>query len=173
MSNRTMTKLLALRSIEEEQAEADLAKQRQLRQACLDALAAHQARKHVASRALHHALAKGDRSEAISAEMAVAWGPLERRILQRQLAQLERSIESATAAWQHSRVRRLQIETVLEAEDARRRREARLREQKALDAWFLSSRFTRHTVPADENFQRELGAGIQNDGTVRAASIEE
>jgi flagellar export protein FliJ len=173
MSNRTMTKLLTLRAIEEGRAETELAKQRQLRQACLDALHAHQARKHVASRALHHALAIGDRSEAISAEMALAYGPLERRILQRQLAQLERSVESAAAVWQHSRVRRLQIETVLETEDARRRREAQIREQKTLDAWFLSSRPVRRTVNADENSQRKPGNGTRHDGTVRATSIEE
>jgi flagellar export protein FliJ len=156
MSSRTIKKLLALRSIEEGRAETELAKQRQLKQTCLDALQAHQTRKHVASRALHHALATGDRSEAISAEMALAYDPLERRILQRQLAQLERSVESATTVWQHSRVRRLQIETVLETEDARRRREAQLREQKSLDSWFLSSQSIRRTVQADENFQREL-----------------
>jgi flagellar export protein FliJ len=168
-----MKKLLALRSIEEGRAETELAKQRQLRQACLDALHAHQARKHVASRALHHALATGDRSEAISAEMGLACGPLEHRILQRQLAQLERCVESATAAWHHSRVRRLQMETVLEAEDARRKRDAQLRAQKALDAWFLSSRSIRRSVQADESFQRELRALTEHDGTPRATSIEE
>jgi flagellar export protein FliJ len=173
MSNRTMKKLLTLRAIEEGRAETELAKQRQLRQACLDALHAHQARKHVASRALHHALAIGDRSEAISAEMALAYGPLERRILQRQLAQLERSVESAATAWQHSRVRRLQIETVLETEHARRRREVQIREQKTLDAWFLSSRPVLLTVHADENFQREPGNGARHDGTARATGIEE
>jgi flagellar export protein FliJ len=173
MSNRTMTKLLGLRALEEGRAETELAKQRQLRQSCLDALHAHQARKQVASRALHHALAIGDRSEAISAEMALAYGPLERRTLQRQLAELERSVETATAAWRHSRVRRLQIETVLETEHARGRRQTQIREQKTLDAWFLSSRPVRRTVDADENSQREPGNGTRHDGTVRATSIEE
>jgi hypothetical protein len=105
--------------------------------------------------------------------MALACGPLEHRILQRQLAQLERSVESATAAWQDSRVRRLQIETILEAEDARRRREAKLHDQKLLDSWFLSSRSIRRTVHADESFQRERCAGAELDGTARATSIEE
>ncbi len=172
MSNRTIKKLLTLRAMEEGRAETELAKQRQLRQACLDALHAHQATQHDASRALHHALAIGDRSEAISAEMALAYGPLERRILQTQLGQLERSVESAATAWQHSRVRRLQIETVLETEDARRRRESQIREQKTLDAWFLSSRPLRRTANADENSQREPGNGSGHDGTVRATSIE-
>jgi flagellar biosynthesis chaperone FliJ len=173
MSDRTMKKLLTLRAVEEGRAETELAKQRQLRQACLDALHAHQDRKHLASRALHHALAIGDRSEAISAEMALAYGPLELRILQAQLAQLERSVESAATAWQHSRMRRLQIETVLETEEARRKREAQIREQKKLDAWFLSSRLVLRTVNADENSQREPGNGTGHDGTVRATSIEE
>jgi flagellar export protein FliJ len=168
-----MKKLLTLRAIEEGRAETELATQRYLKQTCLDALHAHQARKHAASRALYHALAIGDRSEAISAEMALAYGPLERRILQKQLAQLERSVESAAAAWQHSRVRRLQIETVLETEDARRRREVKRREQKALDAWFLCSCPVRRTVHTDENFQREPGNSTLPDGTARATSIEE
>ncbi len=173
MSNRTMKKLLTLRAIEEGRAETELAKQRQLRQACLDALHAYQSRKHVASRALYHALAMGDRPEAISAEMALAYGPLEPRILQGQLAQLERSVGSAAAAWQHSRVERRQIETVLERDQARDRREAHIREQKTLDAWFLSSGPVRRTVHADENSQREPRNGARHDGTVRATSNEE
>lgn len=173
MSKRTLKKLLTLRAIEEARAETELAKQRQLRQACLDALHAHQTRKHVASRALHRALEIGDRSEAISAEMALAYGPLERRILQRQLAQLERGVGSAATAWQHSRVRRLQIETVLETEDAKRRREAQIREQKALDTWFLCSHPVLRTVHGDENFHREPGNCTRHDGTVRATSTEE
>ena len=167
-----MAKLLTLRSLEEGRAETELANQRRLRQACLDALHAHQARKHVASHALHHALAIGDRSEAISAEMALAYIPLKRGILQRQLAPLERSVESAAAAWQHSRARRLQIETVLETEAAKRRCEAQIREQKALDAWFLS-RPVRRAARADENVQREPGNGASHNGMVRATNIEE
>jgi flagellar export protein FliJ len=173
MSSKAMKKLLALRSIEEGTAETELAKQRRLRQICLDELEAHLARKHVASCALHHALTKGDRTEAISAEMALACGPLERRILQRQLAHLERSVESATAAWQHSRIRRLQVETVLEAEGARRKRDSQLREQKALDAWFLCSRSIRCSVQANESFQRELRPLTEDDGTARATCNEE
>lgn len=173
MSIRTIKKLLTLRAIEEGRAETELAKQRHLRQTCLDALHALQARKHVASRTLYHALAIGDRSEAIPAEMALAYGPLEYRILQTQLAQLERSVECASVVWQHSRVRRLQIETVLETEDARRGREAQTREQKALDAWFLSSCSVRRAVHTDENFQREPGNDSRQDGSLRATSIEE
>jgi flagellar export protein FliJ len=168
-----MAKLLTLRSLEEGRAETELANQRRLRQACLDALHAHETREHVALHALHHALAIGDRSEAISAEMALAYSPLKRGILQRQLAPLERSVESAAAAWQHSRARRLQIETVLETEDARWRREAQIREQKTLDAWFLSSRPVRRTINADENSHRESRNGTRHDGIVRATSIEE
>ena len=162
-----MKKLLTLRAIEEGRAETELAKQRHLRQTCLDALHAQQVRKHVASRALNHALAGGDRTEAISAEMALAYGPLQRGFLQRRLAQLERSVEFATATWRRSRVERQQMETVLETEDARRRHEAERREQKVLDAWFLRA------VDTDEIFQRKPGNGARPDGTVRATSIEE
>jgi flagellar biosynthesis chaperone FliJ len=173
MRNRIMAKLLTLRSLEEGRAETELANQRRLRQACLDALHAHETREHVASHVLHHALAIGDRSEAISAEMALAYSPLKRGILQRQLAPLERSVESAAAAWQHSRARRLQIETVLETEAAKCRCEAQIREQKALDAWFLSSRPVRRAARADENVQRESGNGTRHDGMVRATTVEE
>src|ERR1700743_3513480 len=116
MSKRgPMKRLHALRLLEEEREEAELRKQRQLRQACLDALHASEARKALASRALHSALDSGDRAEALSAEMALACGPMQRRILQGRLAQLEEIIEIAAAAWQVSRVRRLQMETVMKA----------------------------------------------------------
>jgi flagellar export protein FliJ len=173
VSSRTIKKLLALRSIEESRAETELAQQRQLRQKCLDALQALQARKHLASGALHLGLAIADRSEAISAEMALTCVPLERRILQRQLVELDRSVESASAAWTNSRVRRLQIQTVFEKEATRHKREAKLHEQKLLDSWFLFSRSVRCTVPADENPQRERCAETKPDGTVRASSIKE
>ena len=76
MSERgTMKRLLALRVVEEEREEAELRRQRQLRQVCLDALAANDERKAIASRALHAALDSGNRSDAISAEMALACWP--------------------------------------------------------------------------------------------------
>lgn len=149
-----MKRLLFLRAMEEERAEAEVGKQRRLMQACLDALEASAARKQSALCALHRALELGDRSEAISAEMVLACGPLERQNLQRRLAHLERNVESATAAWRTSRVRRMQIKTLMEAEQSRLRREALVKEQKALDAWFLSSRADRLRCE-DENFPRE------------------
>jgi hypothetical protein len=76
-----MKRLLALRAIEEEREETELRRQRQLRQTCVDALQASHERKMVALRALHQALHSDDRPEALSAEMALACGPLERRTL--------------------------------------------------------------------------------------------
>jgi flagellar export protein FliJ len=154
MSGKAMKRLLSLRGMEEERAEAELGKQRRLMRACLDALEASAARKQIALRALHYALEMGDRSEAILTEMVLACGPLERQVLQRRLAHLERNVESATAAWQVSRVRRMQVKTLIDAEESRLRREALAQEQKRLDAWFLSSRSDRLRCE-DENFPRE------------------
>lgn len=134
-----MRRVLSLRAMEEERAEVELRNQRQLRQACIQAFETAEARKRAALRTLHHALDGGDHLEAISAEMALACTPWERQLLQRRLEKLERTVASALTVWQHSRVRRLQIEVLAEAEDARLRNEAQVEEQKGLDEWFLSS----------------------------------
>ena len=165
-----MKRLLALRAMEEEREQTELRRQRQLRQACLDALQASHERKMVALRALHQALDSDDRPEAISAEMALACGPLERRTLQRRLVQLDAMVERASTAWQSSRLRRLQMETLVEAAEACHRREAQTREQKTLDGWFLSSRPERSLTGAHEISQRELSGSGESSGTVRADS---
>ena len=159
MSGRqAMKRLLALRLIEEERVEMELRRQRQLRQACVDALEANEASKATASRALHAALDSGDRAEAISAEMALACGPMERRILQPRLLQLDATVAIATAAWQASRVRRLQMETLVEAAETQERRITLTREQKMMDRWFLSSRPQPIAEQTDQSFQRERPA---------------
>jgi hypothetical protein len=170
---RPMKRLLALRAIEEEREEAELRQQRQLRQICLDALNASEARQALALRVLHTALDSGDRAEAISAEMALACGPMERHILQRRLAQLDAAVEVATAAWQGSRVRRLQMETIVDTAEINLHRERQTREQKRLDGWFLSSRPQKLTALSDENSQRETQYPAKRDGTVRADSVHE
>jgi flagellar export protein FliJ len=172
MSGRhAMKRLLALRLIEEEHVETELRRQRQLRQACVDALEANEARKAAASRALHAALDSGDRAEAISAEMALACGPMERRILQPRLLQLDARVAIATAAWQASRTRRLQMETLVEAAETQERRKALTREQKMMDRWFLSSRPQPIAEQTDESFQREQPALAEHGGTMRAKSV--
>jgi flagellar export protein FliJ len=172
-ARKPMKRVLALRVIEEEREETELRRQRQLRQACLNALEASEARKGLASRALHAALDSGDRAEAISAEMALACGPLERHALQRRLAQLDAMVEWASAAWQSSRVRRLQMETLVNAAETRSRREAQIREQKAIDGWFLSSRPERSAARSDENSQREVLGLPEGNGTMRAVHVDE
>jgi flagellar export protein FliJ len=172
MSGRhAMKRLLALRLIEEEHVETELRRQRQLRQACVDALEANEARKAVASRALHAALDSGDRAEAISAEMALACGPMARRILQPCLLQLDATVAIVTAAWQASRTRRLQMETLVEAAESEERRKMLTREQKMMDRWFLSSRPQPIAEQTDESFQREQPALAECSGTTRAKSI--
>jgi flagellar export protein FliJ len=172
-ARKPMKRLLELRVIEEEREETELRRQRQLRQACLNALEASEARKALASRALHTALDSGDRPEAISAEMALACSPLERHALRRRLAQLDAMVEGASAAWQSSRVRRLQMETLVEAAETHSRREAQIREQKAIDGWFLSSRPEWPAAHSDENSQREVLGSAEGDGTARAESVHE
>jgi flagellar biosynthesis chaperone FliJ len=168
-----MKRLLALRALEEEREETELRKQRQTRQACLDALKASEARKSLALQALHVALDSGDRSAAISAEMALACGPMEHHILQRRLMQLDAMVEAATAAWQSSRVRRLQMETLVQKAESHLRREAQTREQKRLDGWFLSSRPQRLAAERDESSQREVLHSAEQIGTARADSVLE
>jgi flagellar export protein FliJ len=172
-ARKPMKRLLALRVIEEERDETELRRQRQLRQACLDALEASDARKALASRALHTALDSGDREESISAEMALACGPLERHSLQRRLTQLDAMVERASAAWLSSRVRRLQMETLVKAAETRTRREAQTREQKTIDGWFLSSRPDDSATHSDENSQRKVSGSAEGDGTARAESVHE
>jgi flagellar biosynthesis chaperone FliJ len=170
---KSMKRLFALRVLEEEREETELRRQRRLRQACLEAMQASEARKTVASRALHSALDSGDRVEAISAEMALACGPLQRHGLQRRLAQLDALVETASARWQGSRVRRLQMETLVSAAESRSRKEAQVRDQKMLDGWFLTSRPEWSAAHADENFHREVSDSAHCDGTVRAKDVEE
>jgi flagellar export protein FliJ len=168
-----MRRLLSLRALEEERAEVALQNQRQLRQRCINALEALRAEKHAALRTLHYALDTGDCLEAVSAEMALASGPWERQLLERRLAQLERSVVSALTVWQHSRIRRLQIEVLAEAEDTRLRNEARVREQKRLDAWFLFSRANRYTLHEDENFPRKPNGSGEDSGMAHAKKVQE
>jgi flagellar biosynthesis chaperone FliJ len=170
-ARKLINRLLALRVMEEQREETELRRQRQLRQVCFDALQASEARKAAALRVLHTALDTGDRAEAISAEMALACAPLERHTLRWQLAQLDVLVEEASAAWQGSRVRRLQIETLANAADARLRREVLSREQKTMDGWFLTSRSKGPAAHSDESSQREVLRLPQRDGTGRATNL--
>jgi flagellar biosynthesis chaperone FliJ len=170
---RPVKRLLALRVIEEEREETELRRQRQLRQICLDALNASETRQALALRALHTALDSGDRGAAISAEMALACGPMERHMLQRHLAQLDARVEVATAAWHGSRIRRLQMETIVETAETNLRRERQAREQKRLDGWFLSSRPQRLSALTYENSQRETQYLTKQNGALRADSVHE
>jgi flagellar biosynthesis chaperone FliJ len=167
---RAMKRLLALRLIEEEREEAELRRQRQLRHACCEALEANEERRVMASRALHAAFESEDRTEAIFAEMALTCGPMERRILQHRLSQLDATVAKATGTWQASRTRRLQMEVLMEAAETHERKKALTREQQMMDRWFLSARPQAPRTLADESFQREqldLGEGA---GTTRANS---
>ncbi|MFL6428555.1 MAG: hypothetical protein ACJ71S_09960 [Acidobacteriaceae bacterium] len=168
---RAMKRLLALRLIEEEREEAELRRQRQLRQACQNALAANETRKAVASRALHVALSSGDRAGAISAEMALACGPMERRILQQRLTQLDTAVAMATATWRVSRTRRLQMVTLVDTAETQERKKTLTREQKMMDRWFLSSQSQRYPAHVHENFQREQLLPEPDDGRARAESV--
>jgi hypothetical protein len=119
---------------------------------------------------LHAGLDSGDRTEAISAEMALACGPMERRILQQRLTQLDAMVAVATDAWRASRMRRLQIETLVETAETRERRKMLTREQKMMDRWFLSSQPQRLRTRVDESFQREQGILAEHGGTPSAES---
>ena len=168
---RAMKRLLALRLIEEEREEAELRRLRQLRQACLDALEVNEARRAIASRALHAGLDSGDRTEAVSAEMALACGPMERLILRQRLTQLDAAVATATGTWRASRTRRLQMESLVETAVTHERKEVLTREQKMMDRWFLSSQPRRLRTDVDESFQREQVVPAERGGTMRAKSV--
>jgi hypothetical protein len=169
MSRRKpMKRLLALRLLEEEREEAELRRQRQLRQACLEALLASEARKTLASRTLHAALEIGDRTGAISAEMALACGPMERRLLRQRLAQHDALVEAAEAAWRDTRVHRMQMDSLVTAAEMSQRKDLVLREQKSLDGWFLTSRPPLRPTETDESSQREWPIPPVHSGRERA-----
>jgi hypothetical protein len=120
---------------------------------------------------LHAALDSGDRTEAISAEMALACRPMERRILQQRLMQLDAMVAMATGTWRASRMRRLQMETLVETAETSERSKTLTREQKMMDRWFLSSQPQRLRTRIDESFQREQAVLAEHDGTTSAKSV--
>ena len=164
-----MDRLLALRRLQEERAEAEVSKQRRLHQVYSNALRASEERSAAALRELHSGLQAGDRAAAISAEMALAFGPLEQRGLQYQLSHLEPIVEAATMGWRNARTCRMQIEALSDAAETRSRKERELREQKALDDWILSDR----DRSEHENFQREDIPQRRVAGMTRAVSTSE
>jgi hypothetical protein len=160
-----MERLLALRAMEEERAEVEINRQRRLRQACLTELRASEERFAIASRAQYAALESGDRDATIAAEMALAFGPLERNVLQRELTRLDALVEQAANAHRTARIARMQIQKLRDAAEIRVRREMESREQKALGMWFLTSLIRRN---ADESFQRKPDSRAGIAGTVFA-----
>jgi hypothetical protein len=68
-------------------------------------------------------------------------------------------------------MRRLQMETLVEAAATQERRKTLIREQKMMDRWFLSSRPRPIVEPTDESFQREQPALAECSGTTRAKSV--
>jgi flagellar export protein FliJ len=170
MSRRTVKRLLALRTMEEECAEAEVSRRRGLRQACLNQLRASEERSANALRQLYSALHSGDRDVAISAEMALTFGPLERNALERQLSHLNPIVEAATTVWRNARICRMQIQSLADAAEARHQKTMEVREQKALDGWFLSAQLRRSE---DENFQSKQESESPMAGTPRADGLVE
>ena len=108
---------------------------RHLRDASLRALMAIGQEKAIASRALHQALLTGERSDAISAELALACWPIRQHALEQELAKRESELERVVQSCAEARLRRRQAETasakIIQAEC----RTNALREQRALDEW--------------------------------------
>jgi flagellar export protein FliJ len=170
MSRRTVKRLLALRTMEEECAEAEVSSRRRLRKACLDQLQASEERSANALQQLYSALHSGDQDIAISAEMALTFGPLERNALERQLSHLNPIVEAATTVWRNARICRMQIQSLADAAEARDQKAMEVREQKALDGWFLSAQVRRGE---DEKFQSKQESRLQIAGTPRADGLVE
>jgi hypothetical protein len=169
-AQRSLKRILSLRQLQEEQEEAALLHERQLREACLDALRHIDEEKTVASRSLHAALLGGQREDAISAELALACWPVRQHTLQIELAHREDRIEACAASWAAARLRHRQAETAAQWLNEAAHRRVALHVQKELDEWFV----TRKAVLAsraeddDESSPRLHGASPQFDGTQRA-----
>jgi hypothetical protein len=169
-ANRSMKRIVALRRLEEEREEAAVLRQRQLRDASLRARKAIEEEKALASGALYGALVAGDRSDAISAEMALACWPLRQYALEQELARRESLLELALQSYTETQLRRRQAETALEWMKQAERERNGLREQKALDDWAVRSHSMRQPWSAteDESSQRQDNISSTSDGTDRA-----
>jgi hypothetical protein len=165
-----MKRIVALRRLEEERGEAAVLRQRQLRDASLRARKAIEQEKALASGALYGALLAGERSDAISAEMALACWPLRQYALEQELARRESLLELALQSYTEARLRRRQAETALEWIKQAERERNGLREQKALDDWAVRRRLMLQPWSATENesFQRQDNISLTSDGTDRA-----
>jgi hypothetical protein len=165
-----MKRIVALRRLEEERQEMPVLHQRQLRDASLRARKAIERDKALASGALYGALVAGDRSDAISAEMALACWPLRQYALEQELARRESLLELALQSYTEARLRRRQAETALEWIKQAERERNGLREQKALDDWAVRRRLMLQPWSAteDESSQRQDNISPTSDGTHRA-----
>ena len=165
--SNALGRLLALRLLEEERAEARLRTERALQQTCADALQSFEQQARLASWRLHEALDAGDRTIAITAEMELAFTPLRGAALRKRMTQLNSRVDVATVAWRESRTHRLQIESVVASVKEHRQKEIVVREQKTMDGWFLM-RKNSYRAPAsgakDESFQREHRSLLDDDG---------
>jgi hypothetical protein len=168
--SRSMKRIVALRRLEEERGEAAVLRQRQLRDASLRARKAIEQEKALASGALYGALLAGERSDAISAEMALACWPLRQYALEQELERRESLLELALQSYTEARLRRRQAETALEWIKQAERERNGLREQKALDDWAVRRRLMLQPWSAteDESFQRQDNISLTSDGTDRA-----
>lgn len=164
---RFMKRIVALRRFEEEQEEGGLLRQQQLRDGLVRALEAIEREKALARRALHEALAAGERSDAISAEMAMACWPIRQRALEQRLARQESQVELATQSCSEARLRRRQLETALEWSTRAERKRDELRDQKAFDDWAVRNRLP-WSDTEDESFQRRDPISTDVDGRDRA-----
>lgn len=178
MNHRAMKRLLALRAMEQERVEADLARQRRLQHVCEAAYAASVERTEAAAQALHSALTEGDRDVAMAAELALVVGPLERRALNRRILQIRSKVANITAEWNSARVRREQMQTLASGEQVRIAGETLRREQKSLDDWFRVSQIRyvageERASREDENFPRKLSQSVQHDGMPCAEGVAE
>jgi hypothetical protein len=168
--SRSMKRIVALRRLEEERGEAAVLRQRQLRDASLRARKAIEQEKALASGALYGALLAGERSDAISAEMALACWPLRQYALEQELARRESLLELALQSYTEVRLRRRQAETALEWSKQAEGGRNGLREQKALDDWAVRRRpmLQPWSTTEDESSQRQDNISPTSDGTDRA-----
>lgn len=169
----SLTRLFALRRLQEERLEAELRAERQQREAYLAAAERSQMETKTIAQELFTALVAGERDYVVAAGIGGALGPLRQRLIEQRLLTAEALVGEAKQRWHEARVERLQVESVLAGQQRRERTEREAKEQKSMDGWFLTRRAMADEERADavdESSQRLQQAGGPLDGMTSAWS---
>ncbi len=173
----SLMRLFALKRVQEDSVAAELRLVRHQRERYLSAAENSRLETRQAAEALFAALQAGEREYALAAGVGHAFGPMRQRAIAQELLETDALVEEASARWQAARIERMQVESVLTAEQRRERAEREAKEQKSADGWFLARKLVSAPRPAslvestvDESSQRFTGGDAAAIGNTRAES---